>query len=107
MAALKSILFATGPVLLICAIPATYLSVCWEFTLPLIIDQQLEFWPAMKTSFKQVNRHWWQVFGLIIVIGLINVAGLLACCVGLLFTIPIGFAALMFAYDTIFIGKKD
>ncbi len=107
LAALKSILFATGPVLLLCAIPATYLSVCWKFTLPLIIDRQMEFWPAMKTSFKQVNRHWWQVFGLVIVIGLINLAGLLACCVGLLFTIPIGFAALMFAYETIFSGKKD
>ena len=107
LTALKAILFATGPVLLICAIPATYLSVCWKFTLPLIIDRQMEFWPAMKTSFKQVNRHWWQVFGLVVVIGLINLAGVFACCVGLLFTIPIGFAALMFAYETIFSGKKN
>ena len=105
--ALKSILFTTLPVLLVCAIPATYLSVCWKFTLPLIIDRQLEFWPAMKTSFKQVNRHWWQVFGLVIVIGLVNLSGALACCVGLLFTIPIGFAALMYAYETLFSGPKN
>ena len=102
IAALKSILITTLPVALVCAIPATYLSVCWKFTLPLIIDRQLDFGAAMKLSWKKVNQHWWQVFGLIILIGLINIAGVLACCVGVLFTLPVGFAALMIAYETIF-----
>ena len=101
-AALKSILFTTLPVALVCAVPATYLSVCWKFTLPLIVDRQMDFGAAMKLSWKKVNRHWWQVFGLVILIGLINIAGVLACCVGVLFTLPVGFAALMIAYETIF-----
>ena len=94
------------PVLLICLIPMTYLTVSWQFTLPLIIDKQMNFWPAMKTSFKMVNKHWWQLFGLIIIVGLFNVVGLLACCVGMLFTVPIGIAALMFAYETIFSASE-
>ena len=94
-------------VLLVCMIPVTYLSVCWRFTLPLIIDRQMEFWPAMKTSFKMVNKHWWQVFGLLLLIELVNLAGLLACCVGVIFTIPVGFAALMYAYETIFRAEKS
>jgi len=102
-----SLLVTTMPVLLICAIPAIYLSTSWKFTLPLILDKNLDFWTAMKTSFKMVNKHWWQVFGLTILIGLLNVAGLLACCVGLLFTIPVGMAALMFAYETIFGPRKN
>jgi uncharacterized membrane protein len=93
------------PVLLICLIPMTYLVVCWQFTLPLIIDQELKFWPAMKTSFKMVNKHWWQVFGLTIVVGLVSGVGALACCVGVLFTAPIGIAAMMFAYETIFCAR--
>ena len=105
--ALKSILFTTLPVGFICAIPATYLGVCWKFTLPLIIDRQLDFWTAMKTSFKMVNKHWWQIFGLIMLVGLVNIAGVLACCIGLVFTIPIGFAAMMYAYETIFGAKKN
>lgn len=105
--ALKSILFTTLPVALLCAIPATYLSVCWKFTLPLIVDKQLDFAAAMKTSWQMVNKHWWQVFGLVILISLLNVAGLCACCVGVLFSIPIGFAALMIAYETIFGGEKN
>jgi uncharacterized membrane protein len=83
-------------------IPVIYLTVSWKFTLPLIIDRQMDFWSAMGASRKMVSKHWWQVFGLVILISLVNVAGLLLCCVGILITIPIGFGALMYAYETIF-----
>ena len=101
LVAIKSTLSVSLPVLLICLIPVIYLAVSWKFTLPLIIDRQMDFWSAMGASRKMVGKHWWQVFGLVILISLLNVAGLL-CCVGLLFTIPIGFGALMYAYETIF-----
>jgi uncharacterized membrane protein len=106
ISALKSILFTALPVAFLCAIPATYLSVSWKFTLPLIVDKRMNFWTAMKTSRKMVAKHWWLIFGLIILISLVNLAGFCACCVGMLFTIPIGIAALMFAYETIF-GKSQ
>jgi hypothetical protein len=93
---------ASLPMLLIGLIPMTYLMVCLQFTLPLIIDQGLDFWPAMKTSFKRVNRHWLHVFGLTVLVGLVTLAGFLGCCIGVLFTAPIGIAAMMFAYETIF-----
>jgi hypothetical protein len=90
------------PILLICMIPVTYLSVNWLFTQSLIIDKQMDFRSAMKASWKRVHKHWWHVFGLVVVTGLLNLAGFCLCCVGLLFTIPIGIAALMFAYEIIF-----
>ena len=90
------------PILLICLIPMTYLMVCWQFATPLIIDKEMKFWPAMKTSFRMVNKHWWQVFGLTVVVGLVSLAGILGCCIGILFTAPIGIAAMMYAYETIF-----
>jgi len=99
-------LFTTLPVMLVCMIPVAYLTVNWQFTLPLIIDKQLDFWPAMKASWTMVHKHWWYVFGLTIVMGLVMVGGVLACCVGLLFTIPLGMAALMIAYETIF-GERQ
>jgi len=88
--------------LLICLIPVIYLKTSWAFTLPLIVDKGLNFSEAMKASRKMVGKHWWQVFGLTVIIGLINCVGIILCCVGLLFTMPIGFAALMYAYETIF-----
>jgi uncharacterized membrane protein len=102
VAAIESVLITCLPVLLLCAIPATYLGACWKFTLPLIVDRQMNFTAAMKASWKMVNKHWWQIFGLVILISLLNIAGVLACCIGLFFTIPIGIAALMIAYETIF-----
>jgi uncharacterized membrane protein len=95
------------PILFICMIPVTYLSVNWLFTQALIIDKQLDFRTAMRTSWNRVHKHWWQVFGLLVITGLLNVAGACACCVGLLFTIPIGIAALMIAYETIFGVQKN
>ena len=88
--------------LIVAIIPAIYLSISWMFSLPLIIDKQLEFWPAMSASRKMVGKHWWLVFGLVVVVGLINLAGFLACCVGLLFSLPLGLGAIAYAYESIF-----
>jgi uncharacterized membrane protein len=95
-----------GGVGLLCMIPACYLQVSWLFTLPLIIDKGMDFGKAMKTSWQRVNLHWWQVFGLVVVAWLVSMVGILACCVGVFVTIPIKFAALMFAYETIYSGRK-
>ncbi len=93
------------PILLVCLIPMTYLSTCWLFTLPLIIDKQLSLGVALKTSWQQVSRHWWQVFGLTMLAYLIVLLGVLGCWVGILFTIPIGIAMLVCGYETIFNPK--
>ena len=97
---------STLPIFLICLIPVTYLAVCWQFTLPLIIDKNWSFGDAMKTSWRRVNQHWWQVFGLTILAGLIGIIGFLGCGIGVLFTIPIGFAIMMYGYETLF-GAKN
>jgi len=99
---------AAGPIFVallgfICLIvPAIYLSVSWTFLLPLIIDRQMKFGPAMKASRRMVGKHWWQVFGLVVVCGLINVVGFLFCGVGIFLTLPISLGAIMYAYESIF-----
>src|SRR5450756_2257122 len=98
MPQLWSALGATLPVMLICMIPITYLAVNWQFMLPLIIDKQMAFWPAMKASWTMVHRHWWYVFGLTIVVGLVSAAGVLGCCIGVIVTIPIGMATVTVSY---------
>jgi uncharacterized membrane protein len=98
--ALNLVLASVGFVLVL--IPATYLGVSWMFTLPLVMDKGLDFWTAMGTSRKMVGKHFWLVLGLIIVCGLINMAGVLACCVGLFLSIPLVFSAFMYAYESIF-----
>lgn len=83
-------------------IPIIYFSVSWIFSLTLIIDRQMDFWPAMGASRKMVGKHWGAVFALMVVCGLINVAGICACCIGIFLSVPLTMAALMYAYETIF-----
>jgi uncharacterized membrane protein len=93
---------ATGVAALVCLPVVLWLTINWMFTLLLVIDKQLDFWTAMKTSWRQVMRHWWTMLGLVIICGLINIAGVLACCVGTLFTFPIVMGAIVQAYETMF-----
>ena len=98
-------LIAFGVAMVLSLPVVLWLSINWRFTLALVIDQRLDFWTAMKTSWRQVSRHWWTVFGLTILVGLLNFAGLCACGVGLLFTTPIGLGAMMQAYEIIFSAR--
>jgi uncharacterized membrane protein len=99
---LLTMLLAALPMSLVCAIPAIFFSVCFIFALPLVIDRQMNFIEGLKTSWRMVIKHWFLVFGLLALTGLLNIVGVLLCCVGVLFTLPIGFGALACAYETIF-----
>jgi hypothetical protein len=87
---------------LLCILPGIYLGVGWIFAVPLVMDKKIEFWPAMELSRKVVSKHWWLMFGFLIVCGLVTLAGVIACCVGVFVSIAIVEAALMYAYEDIF-----
>lgn len=72
------------------------------FSIVLVIDRRMNFWDAMELSRKMVCKHWWLVFGFFIVYSLVVVAGVLACCIGVFVSMPVGVAAMMYAYETIF-----
>jgi hypothetical protein len=89
--------------LLLCILPGIYLIVVWSpYASLLIMDKRLDFWPAMEASRKVVSQHWWQMFGFLLLALLINLAGLLACGIGLFITIPWTSAALVVAYEQVF-----
>jgi serine/threonine protein kinase/cytochrome c-type biogenesis protein CcmH/NrfG len=88
-------------------IPGIYLLVAWILVIPLIVDKRLEFWPAMQLSRKIVAKHWWKFLGFLTVLALINLAGILVCCVGFFITFPITFAALTYAYEDILGAVKS
>lgn len=93
------------PLLLIGMVPMMYLAVNWQFATPLIIDQKMGFWSAFVLSWKMVHKHWFHIFGLVILVGLLNVVGFCMCCIGLLVTAPLGMLAICYAYEDIFSRK--
>ena len=83
-------------------VPAIYLTVCWMFSMALVIDKRIEFWPAMELSRKVISLHWGSMFVLLLVCGVVTLAGVLALCVGVLVSAPVVMAAIAYAYEDIF-----
>ncbi len=82
--------------------PWIYIATCWLFSMPLVIDKGMKFWPAMELSRRVVKKHWWGTFGLLVIVGILFFAGALACGVGMLLTGPVAFASLSAHYDKVF-----
>ena len=63
------------------------------FSLLAVWDHPESGWEAMKDSVRVVKAHYWSCFGLALLFVVITVAaalaGLIACCVGVLFTMPV------------------
>jgi len=83
---LMYLLVALGFLLLI--LPGIYLVVAYTMMLPLIVDKNLGPWQALEVSRKAITKHWFAIFGFLIVIGLLYIAGFLALIIGLIWAIP-------------------
>ncbi len=85
-----------------CVLVAMVLYGLWAFAFPLIIDKRMQFWEAMETSRKAVLSNFVSIFVLFLVGGLLAIFGLIACCIGVFFTIPIFFGSVAYAYEDLF-----
>ncbi|MBI4658973.1 MAG: DUF4339 domain-containing protein [Verrucomicrobia bacterium] len=87
----------------LCVLPGIYLMVAWlGFGPLLIIDKQLEFWPALELSRKVVHRNWWTIFALFILTTVIAIAGFMAVGIGIFVTLPLATGAVVYAYEDLF-----
>ncbi len=93
------VFIALGLVALV--IPGIYLAVAYTFVPLFIVFGKMEFWDSMEFSRKLVTRKWWDIFGFVLLLMLINMVGALAFLVGLLFTIPITYCAIYVAFEDI------
>ena len=91
---------AIGLVLLV--LPGIYLAVGYAFVIPLIIDRGMPVWEAMELSRTTVHKQWFQTFGLLLAAGLLLVGSAMLFGVGLIVTLPLCTAAIMFAYEDLF-----
>jgi len=84
---------------------AVYMGVALIFALPLCIDLQLGPWDSLRVSHRIVSKRWFSVFCLVFVAGFLSGLGVLACIIGVIFTMPILYATTMQAYEDIFGAK--
>jgi hypothetical protein len=72
------------------------------FGLYLIVDQQMNFWPASLESIQTVKTNFWPFLGLSAIASIIGSIGALAFGIGIVLTIPIQVCILAVAYQEIF-----
>lgn len=77
----------------------TYLSTAWAFTFALIVDKRMGAWAAMEASRRIVTKQWFRVFCVALLSGLLALLGIIGLFIGLLFTLPLAFAGLLYAYE--------
>jgi len=94
------VLLGVGFVL--CYLPGIYLSIAWMFAWNLLADKRGSFWECLEMSRQAVTAHWGWAFLLTIVAQIIANAGLIACFVGVLATMPLYGLMLAAAYRRLF-----
>lgn len=83
-------------------VPGLYLGVAYMFAPYLIVDKNIDFWPAMEISRKRVNKNFFGLFAFFAVLTLINLLGCIPLLLGLFVTIPVSVYAMSAAFEDIF-----
>lgn len=86
---------------LFCVLPGLYLAVAYTFAAPFLLWATNDFWQAMEMSRKVVSAAWFEIFLFLIVVGLLSSLGVIACFVGIFFTLPLAYLSLYAAFKDI------
>ncbi|MEM7514760.1 MAG: hypothetical protein AAF388_27780 [Bacteroidota bacterium] len=95
------------PVIMLVMIPSMYLILAYSFALPLVVFERMSAWNALELSRKIITKRWFSFFLFLIALSFIQVLGLLALVIGLLFTIPLYYTSMYAAYEDIIGGHVD
>ncbi|MDO6596158.1 hypothetical protein Q4512_04475 [Oceanihabitans sp. 2_MG-2023] len=82
------------------SIPLLYFAVVFAF------NEELSELEIVKLSFKLGTKKWFLTFGLVFITGIIAMLGILACGVGVLFTMPLIYLPIYFIYKEV-VGFDD
>jgi hypothetical protein len=91
---------------LLLIIPFIYLMTPYNWASMLVIFYGYSAWESMKMSRKLISKKWFLIFGYLIVIGLIAVAGMLLIGVGMLYTVPVFMCANYVVFHEVTKGEE-
>ena len=101
---LASILFGIAVFvgLILCIIPGLIFAVVYHFYGYVLVENpSTGAMDSLKKAADISRGHRWELFGLFIVLLLINIVGLIACLVGVIFTAGISAVAVAYAYRSL------
>lgn len=87
----------------LCILPGIFLAVRLMFAPMIAINHpELTFSEAFTRSWQMTEGHFWQMIGLYLLVILINILGLICCCVGYLLTMVITYMMYGYAYKLLY-----
>lgn len=78
------------------------ISIGFTFVYPLLVDRKMAAIDAIKISFKAAMANFWRLLLLMILTGLLTIAGVVLCYVGVFLAFPVTYGALAMAYEQVF-----
>ena len=72
------------------------------FSLFLIVDKQMDFWPASMESINIVKANFWPFLSLSVIAGVLGSIGAILLGIGIILTLPIYFCIITVAYRKVF-----
>ena len=88
--------------MLLLLLPGIYLAVAYLLAIPLVVERGLSPWQALEASRKAISQHWFKVFGLFLLLGVIVILSAIPLGIGLVWSIPLMVIAMGVLYRTIF-----
>ncbi len=70
-------------------LPGLYLAIAYMMAMALVIDRDMGVWEAMETSRKAVTKHWFKIFLLYLVLGLLMMVASIPIFIGLIWVLPL------------------
>jgi hypothetical protein len=99
---LVAIIIGAGTFL--CLLPGLFLAGLLMLTVPIIMHQHVGAVEAMERSFEALKRQWWLPGIFLFVLWIVTALGLCACCIGLLWTLPLLYLCHAIVYRDFFYG---
>jgi uncharacterized membrane protein len=91
----------------LCILPGIYLAVSYIFAWNLMAERRGTAWECLEMSRQAVTAHWGWALLLLVVGSLLAYAGLIACIIGVLVTMPFYGLMLATAYDRLFAEQPN
>lgn len=82
----------------LCVLPGLVFAGLTMFTTSFMVDQKLAPMDAIKASIETLKSQWLMAAIFVLIAGLVSMIGSVACGIGVLFTLPIGFVAIVLCY---------
>lgn len=94
------IMIVLGMFLLI--LPGIYLMIAYMFAMPLVVEKNMPAWRAMEVSRKALTRKWFPMFGVLLLMGIVNTLALFTLGIAWIWTVPWSVLTMSMIYTKLF-----